>query len=113
MPENDENKDKNMCGKLGLSLKYYNYVEREHNIIDYFNRKDIIHSYSYSIHYKNNNEGYIIIGEEPHVVLPNNFNGNNLRRSNALSEGYDSIEWETEFTQIYFYIKGEKKKITG
>ena len=112
MPKYDENKDKNMCGKIGLSLKYYNYVERDHNIIDYFNKKDIIHSYSYSIHYKNNNEGYIIIGEEPHVVLPNYFNENNLRRSNALSEGYDSIEWETEFTQIYFYINGEKKKIT-
>ena len=112
MPKYDEYKDKNMCGKIGLSLKYYNYVEREHNIIDYFNRKDIIHSYSYSIYYKDNNEGYIIIGEEPHVVLPNSFNEKDLKRDNALSEGYDSIEWETEFTQIYFYINGEKKKLT-
>ena len=28
IPKNDENKDKNICGKLGLSLKYYNYVEK-------------------------------------------------------------------------------------
>lgn len=116
MPEaskNDLSKNKNkVCGIMGLSLKYYNYCEDKRNIIQNLNKLDIIHNYAYSIHYKDNNNGFIIIGEEPHNVISNQFDEDILRRTNALSDGYDSIEWITEFTQIYFNDNGVKKKLT-
>ena len=109
---NKKYKNNNVCGIMGLSLKYVNYCEEQRNIITNLNKLDIIHNYAYSIYYKNNNEGFIIIGEEPHNAIPNIFNENNLRKVNALSEGYDSMEWKTEFTQIYIYDNEMKIKIT-
>ena len=111
MPKNEDSNDK-ICGVMGLSLHYINYVEEKNNIINNLHKLNAINNYAFSIHYKKNDEGFIIIGEEPHIVMPDLFNENNLRRTNALSEGYDSIEWKTEFSQIYFYINGEKKKLT-
>ena len=102
----------NICGIMGLSLKYVNYCEEQRNIITNLNKLDVLHNYAYSIHYKDNNEGFIIIGDEPHNIIPNKFDENNLRRTNALSDGYDTMEWKTEFTQIYFYDNGIKKKLT-
>ena len=111
--EAKSNIEKNkICGIMGLSLKYVNYCEEQRNIITNLNKLDILHNYAYSIHYKDNNEGFIIIGDEPHNIIPDLFNENNLRRTNALSDGYDSMEWKTEFTQIYFYDNGIKKKLT-
>ena len=109
-----DNKYKNndICGIMGLSLKYVNYCEESRNIITNLNKLDVIHNYAYCIYYKNNNEGYIIIGEEPHKVFPKDFSEDSLRKVNALSEGYDSFEWKTEFTQIYFYDNGVKRKVT-
>ena len=72
--------------------------EEQRNIITNSYKLDIIHNYAYSIYYKNDYEGFIIIGEEPHNAIPNKFNENNLRKVNALSEGYDSMERKTEFT---------------
>lgn len=106
------NKNNNICGIMGLSLKYVNYCEEQRNIITNLNKLDVIHNYAYSIHYKNDYEGFIIIGEEPHIAIPNSYNKNDLKKINALSEGYDSMEWKTEFTQIYFYDNGVKRKLT-
>ena len=106
-------KKEKICGIMGLSLKYVNYCEESRNIINNLNKLDIIHNYAYSIHYNNKNEGFILIGEEPHNVISDSFDENYLRRANALSDGYDdSMEWKTEFTQIYFYENGIKKKMT-
>ena len=108
----NEYKNNDVCGIMGLSLQYSNYCEESRNIITNLNKLDVIHNYVYSIYYKNNYEGYIIIGEEPHIAIPNAFNENDLKKVNALSEGYDSLEWKTEFTQIYFYDNGIKIKLT-
>jgi len=51
------------------------------------------------------------MGEEPHNVMPDLFNEEKLRKTNALSDEYDSLEWKTEFTQIYFYDNGIKRKL--
>lgn len=114
MPKYSLNKTNNdkVCGIMGLSLKYNNYCEEQRNIITNLNKLNILHNYAYSIHYKKNNEGYILLGEELHNVIPDLFNEENLRRANALSDGYDSMEWKTEFMQIYFYDKGVKTKMT-
>ena len=58
---------------MGLSLQYSNYCEESRNIITNLNKLDVIHNYVYSIYYKNNYEWYIIIGEEPHISIPNEF----------------------------------------
>ena len=73
---------------------------------------NIIDNYVYAIYYKKNDEGFILIGEEPHNVMPDLFNEEKYRKTNALSDGYDSMEWKTEFTQIFFYDNGIKKKLT-
>ena len=114
MPKYESNNEKNekVCGILGLSLKYNNYCEEQRNIMTNLNKLDVLHNYAYSIHYKNNNEGFILLGEELHNAIPDLFNEENLRRTNALSDGYDAMEWKTEFMQIYFYDKGVKRKLT-
>lgn len=110
MPE-DSGKN-NICGIMGLSLKYVNYCEEQRNIISNLNKLNIIDNYVYAINYKKNDEGFILMGEDPHKVMPDLFDEEKLRKTNALSDGYDSMEWKTEFTQIYFYDNGVKKKLT-
>lgn len=105
-------KKEKICGIMGLSLKYVNYCEESRNIITNLNKLDIIQKYTYSIHYKDSNNGYILIGEEPHNIISNLFDEDCLRKANALSDGYDDMEWKTEFNQIYFYENGVKKKMT-
>ena len=110
MPE-DSGKN-NICGIMGLSLKYVNYCEEQRNIISNLNKLNIIDNYVYAINYKRDDEGFILMGEEPHNVMPDLFNEEKLRKTNALSDEYDSLEWKTEFTQIYFYDNGIKRKLT-
>ena len=114
MPEYSGTNFKNnkICGIMGLSLQYVNYCEEQRNIISNLNRLNIINNYVYAINYKRNNEGFILIGEEPHNVMPDLFNKDIYSKAYTSSDGYESMEWKIEFTQIYFYDNGEKKKLT-
>ena len=100
-----------ICGNLGLSLKAYYYLTDEVNFIKNLKKLNYINKYDFSFYFTSDTKGLLIIGEEPHNYLPNIYNINNLRKTNALSDGYDNLSWKTEFAQIYFYSNDVKNKI--
>ena len=100
-----------ICGNLGLSLKAYYYLTDEVNFIKNLKKLNYINKYDFSFYFTSDTKGLLIIGEEPHDYFPNIYNINNLRKTNALSDGYDNLSWKTEFAQIYFYSNDVKNKI--
>ena len=101
-----------MCGNLGLALKASYYLTDEVNFIKILKKNNYISKYDFSFYFTNDNEGFLIIGEEPHNYFPNIYNENNLRKANVLSDGFGFSSWKIEFTQIYFYSDdGIKNKV--
>ena len=100
-----------ICGNLGLSLKAHFYLTDEVNFIKNLKKMNYINKYDFSFYFTSDNEGLLIIGEEPHNYFPNIYDINNLRKTNALSDGYDNLSWKTEFAQIYFYSNDSKNKL--
>ena len=110
--ENGNNLNNNfICGNLGLSLKAHYYLTDEVNFIKNLKKMNYINKYDFSFYFMSDNDGLLIIGEEPHNYFSNIYNINNLRKTNALSDGYDNISWKTEFAQIYFYSNDGKNKL--
>ena len=111
IPKGAVNQNNKFCGNLGLSIMSYYYVTAEANFIKNLKELNYINKYDFSIYFKNDTEGFLIIGEEPHNYFPNIYKINNLQKVNVLSDGYDFLVWKTEFTQIYFYMNDTKQKI--
>ena len=109
---NKEIKNDKICGNLGLALRAYYYLTDEVNFIKILKKMNYINKYDFSFYFTSDNEGLLIIGEEPHNYFPNVYNENNLRKTNVLSDGFGYSSWKIEFTQIYFYSDdGIKNKI--
>ena len=111
IPKEENNKDNKICGQLGLAVSPNFYLTEQVNFIKNLKKLEYINTYDFSIYFTSDDEGILILGEEPHNYLPNLFNINNLRKSNVLIDGYSNSFWKTEFTQIYFYLGEDKQKI--
>ena len=85
------------------------YLTEEVNFIKIVKKNNYINKYDFSLYFTSDNEGVLIIGEEPHNYLPNIYNENNLRKVNVLSDGFGYYSWKIEFTQIYFYSDDDIK----
>ena len=108
----------NTCIKMGLKLNYVNFEEIDYNLIRQLkNKYNILETYDFSFKYTSDNEGQIIIGSEPHIYDPDNYNGNRYRVAPAVKPGKDSSYKEDFFflfDKIYYYNTnkntGEKTK---
>ena len=58
-------------GEIGLNLEYA--PSPNSNFIQVLKNKEIIDNYIYSINYVNDEEGFLLIGEYPHMIYSNNF----------------------------------------
>ena len=90
----------NMPAVIGLKIELYN-DEIPYNFINQLKSKDIINSYYYTIKYTSDYEGLFIIGDQPHIYDPENYNINQLKTFYATSYGtiYQS---GIDFDQILF-----------
>ena len=116
-PENSRNKKKDLlkdevCGVIGLSIVGTIYYEKYKNLIYDLNVLNFTKNYVYSIKYFNDDEGQIVIGEEPHEYLKNDYKEINYLKTNALATDGSTFEWKTQFRQIYFFVNNEKILIT-
>ena len=110
-PKDETNNLNKICGTLGLALDSHYFLTRDANFIKILKQFQYINTYDFSIYFTSDNEGKLIIGEEPHYYLPKIFNVNNLRKNNVLLDGYSNSAWKTEFSQIYFTMNDIKYKV--
>ena len=89
-----------MPGILGLKLPYF-ADDKHYNFIDQLKFNEIINNYYWMINYTSDYEGNIIIGEQPHVFEPKNYNQNFLNISH-LSLHPIMDEWGLRFDDIIF-----------
>ena len=99
----------NMPAKLGLG--FINYQgDKDYNFIDQLKSNDIINSYFWMINYTSEYEGNFIIGEQPHIFDPINFNENELSQTNPLVNPtmdelglrFDEITFQNKSFRPYF-----------
>ena len=109
-------------GVIGLeAITYEN--DKKYNFIDKLKMNDVIESYYWMINYTSDNEGDLIIGEQPHIIDPLNYKEEDLFRHHPFLEDsmvgwgliFDDINFKDkyfrEFHESYFnyginYIKG-------
>ena len=111
LPKEEANNFDTICGNLGLALSSSYYLTEEANFVKILKKNEYINTYDFSFYFINDNEGQLIIGEEPHYYFPKIFNVNNLRKNNVLLDGFSNLAWKMEFSQIYFNLNDIKYKV--
>ncbi len=86
-------------GELGLKL-YDKFASRMTHFIDQLKSNDLIDKYYFTLRYKNNDEGDLIIGELQHEY-DNNYKSDNYTYSKVGIDGYE-IGWFFHFDNVYF-----------
>ena len=102
--ESYDNKSKPLTGQLGFSI-LINKSEREWILaIDQLKNRGYINSYKISIKYKDEHNGLLVLGEDPHIYDPNNFKEyQKLLSYIKLSPSDAYINYLLEMGKIYFY----------
>ena len=89
-------------GVIGLNLKQNNKkLVEEGNLLNELNKLNIIKKEIFSINYINDNEGYLIIGEELHNTKESNYTENSYKLY-KLHYDYFNNEWEINFDLFKF-----------
>ena len=111
LPKEQNNKCDKIGGTLGLELIPYYSLKEDADFIKNLKKFEYINSYDFSFYFTSDNEGQLIIGEEPHIYFPKIFKENNLRKSYVSSDGYGYLAWRIEFNKIYFNINNIKYEV--
>ena len=100
--------DNQICGLLGLELCELNETNKNFNFILTLKKQKIINDYVFYFIYNSDNEGLMIIGEEPHLIKSDKYSEYQLRTDYAINED-NLLTWGTQFNNIYFYDKNNSK----
>ena len=101
--ESYDNKEKPLTGQLGLLVSNLNGSDYLKTICQ-LKKQGYITSYKISIKYKDNHNGYIIIGEDPHIYDSNNFKENQKLTAYVKYNTLDSYLYhKIQMDKIYFY----------
>ena len=116
--DNDENIQKekyqyheNTCINIGLQLSWMNYYDYPVNLVNQLKKDyNIIETYIFSFKYQSENDGILVIGSEPHIYDPKNYNYLQYRMDGALGNT-NSRDWFITFDKIYhtYKIKNSEK----
>ena len=88
-----------LCLLIGLLFRVSGPLKRI-SFFEELKKIKLIDSYSWTIKYTSENEGLLIIGEEPHIYDPNNYNKNYMRTLNP-SILENAYSWTINFHKIY------------
>ena len=103
---NAYNKNKNACALIGLRLNYQDmFIENPKNfiyyIIQYYNNNiKKLNSFYWTFNYQNNNEGYLSIGDPPHIYDSLNYKNKKFNEFNIQAR-YSTLNWAIQFKQIF------------
>ena len=102
--------DGTICGLIGLALFERESFRETYNLINLLKKKDVIDNYyfNYAYNKNNNEEGILIVGEQPHNYNPKMFNEVQLRTEYSIGEHFELV-WGVMFNSIYFFDKDNKK----
>ena len=102
--------DGTICGLIGLILYEKGSFQEDYNLINLIKEKNITNNYIFNFEYddKNDDEGLLIIGEEPHIYNKNKYREEQLRNDYAVAEHYDLV-WGILFNSIYFFDEDNNK----
>ena len=95
----------NTCIDVGFKLNHKMEIEKEINLINQL-AQNFKETYDFTFKYTSDNEGMIIIGAEPHVYDPDNYQEINYRTVGAGdSDLQDYRDWHLTFDEIYISYK--------
>ena len=96
----------NTCINIGLQLGWTYYEDYPTNLIYQLKKNKISETYDFSIKYNSENEGIIIIGNEPHFYEPNNYYELQYRIVGAAgSHNQNEKDWFLNFDKLYYPYK--------
>ena len=112
-----QNNNKNYCALIGLRLNYQDmFIENPKNFIYYLiqyyalkkklNQEKVLKSFYWTIKFEENNEGYISIGDPPHIYDSKNYENKKFTEFN-MQIRYSTLNWAIQFTQIYLTKSNE------
>ena len=112
----------NMPAVLGFGVETY-AGDMPYNFINQLKSNDIIKSYYYTIKYTSENEGFFIIGDQPHIYDPENYDISELKTTYSfvyisigqLGIRFDKIMYQDNNFSPYYdcYFSYEKNFIEG
>jgi len=88
-----------LCLLIGLLFRISGPLKRI-SFFEELKKLKLIDSYSWTVKYTSENEGLLIIGEEPHIYDPNNYNKGHMRTLNP-SILENAYSWTINFHKIY------------
>jgi hypothetical protein len=96
------------CAEIGLKLSTPDLKSYNYNFVRELKLSNAIKDYSFFIEYdeKDDNKGYIIIGEEPYNYNNNKYKYSQLKEVNAIHIKRE-LYWHLKFNLIYFKKKVE------
>jgi hypothetical protein len=110
--------DSTLCLNIGFHLSetsnenIYN-IKLITNLILQLKQKNIITSYHFNLHFEpilineETFDGFIVIGEEPHQYLKNNYNEYQLFKTLAYKKD-NVLSWDMHFNKIYYLINSKE-----
>ena len=99
------------CMSIGLKMNYLVLHEPKSNFITHL-KKEGIQTYDFTLEYFDENNGRIIIGEEPYTYDNNKYNKRKYRISGAMNEK-DVNSFFLNFDSIYMINKENKEEINS
>ena len=95
----------NTCLDVGFKLNHKMDLEKEVNLINQL-AQNFKESYDFTFKYTSDNEGMIIIGAEPHIFDPDNYQEQNYRTVGAGDNDFqDYRDWHLTFDEMYVTYK--------
>ena len=111
----EDNKKKNSFLMIGLRLLGDIIRDGDLNLVQQLKQNKYTDTYDWSIHYDENNpenEGFLLIGTEPHNYDPKKFNQNYYLNSVTMSKEIYGI-WNIGFDKIYFLNRNKEIQMTS
>ena len=99
------------CANIGLKIPNPDMKSYNYNFIRELKLLNVINDYTIFIEYNKDkdDEGYLIIGIEPHKYNENKYKYSQLTEINTVQ--YDrNLYWQLKFNEIYFNLMDEKKE---
>ena len=99
-----------ICGLIGIPLFDKENFQGNFNLINTLYNLNITDNYTLTYEYdeNDNNDGMLIIGEEPFNYNPNKYRKEQIRNDYSIGE-HNELVWGTLFNSIYFYDKDNNK----
>lgn len=97
----------NTCINIGLQLGWSSYHDVPTNLIKQLkNNYKILETYDFSLKYISDNEGIIVIGDEPHIYASNNYYELQYRMVGAIGfNNNNDKDWFLTFDKLYYTYK--------